>query len=241
MTKKTQDTVLCQICGQQKRPKEAVPAEIVREPLVETIRKTHPDWSADGFICLTDLNRFRGQYVKDVLETEKGEITALEEQVMRSLKEQELLSKNINVEFDRKLSFGERLSDKIADFGGSWRFLSIFAGVLVLWIAVNSFLLLTRPFDPYPFILLNLALSCLAAVQAPIIMMSQNRMEAKDRLRSEHDYGINLKAELEIRHLHEKMDHLLMNQWQRLLQIQEIQTDLMEELARKGRPEGGRQ
>ena len=94
-------------------------------------------------------------------------------------------------------------------------------------------ILLWRPFDPYPFILLNLVLSCIAAIQAPIILMSQNREEAKDRLRSEYDYRVNLKAELEIRHLHEKVDHLLMNQWQRLLEIQEIQIDLMEEITRK--------
>jgi uncharacterized membrane protein len=94
-------------------------------------------------------------------------------------------------------------------------------------------ILIWRPFDPYPFILLNLVLSCLAAVQAPVILMSQNRQESRDRLRSEHDYLINLKAELEIRHLHEKIDHLLMNQWQRLLEIQQIQMELMEELAHK--------
>ena len=116
---------------------------------------------------------------------------------------------------------------------GSWRFISIFMAVLFIWIFINTIVLIHKPFDPYPFILLNLILSCIAAIQAPIIMMSQNRQEAKDRLRSEHDYRVNLKAELEIRHPHEKMDHLLMTQWQRLLEIQEVQTELMEELARK--------
>jgi len=197
------------------------------------IRKTYPDWSPDGFICMPDLNRFRGQFVKDVLERDKGELTALDEQVVRSLKEHELLSKNVNIEFDRRLSIGEKLSDRLADFGGSWVFIVGFVAVIVVWIAINSFALLNRTFDPYPFILLNLVLSCLAAVQAPIILMSQNRQEARDRLRAEHDYRVNLKAELEIRHLHEKIDHLLMNQWQRLLEIQEIQTELMEELTRK--------
>jgi uncharacterized membrane protein len=143
------------------------------------------------------------------------------------------LSKNINTEFEQKLTFGERLADRIADFGGSWNFIVIFGGVLLLWVAVNSMIIISRPFDPYPFILLNLVLSCLAAIQAPVILMSQNRQESRDRLRSEHDYLINLKAELEIRHLHEKIDHLLMNHWQRLLEIQEIQMELMEELAQK--------
>lgn len=233
MARRQQDTVLCQICKEQKKRGETIPAELIREPIVEIIRKTYPDWSSSGFICISDLNRFRANYVKNVLEKEKGEISTIEEQVIRSVKENELLSKNINTEFEQKLTSGERLADKIADFGGSWNFIVIFGGVLLLWVAVNSMILIWRPFDPYPFILLNLVLSCLAAVQAPVILMSQNRQESRDRLRSEHDYLINLKAELEIRHLHEKIDHLLMNQWQRLLEIQEIQMELMEELAQK--------
>ena len=162
-----------------------------------------------------------------------GELSTLELDVMRSMKDQGLLAKNVNVEFDRKSTLGERLADKVAEFGGSWRFIITFFIVMVMWIIMNSVLLLRKPFDPYPFILLNLVLSCLAAIQAPIIMMSQNRQEAKDRLRSEHDYQINLKAELEIRFLHEKIDHLLAQQWQRLVEIQQIQMDLMEELVRK--------
>jgi len=233
MVKKRKETVFCQICKGEKKLNDVIPAELIHEPIVGTIRKTHPDWLPSGFICITDLNQFRAKYVKDVLETGKGELSTLEEQVVRSLKENELLSKNINIEFDQKLTFGERLADRIADFGGSWSFIVIFVGVLLLWVAANSVILIWRPFDPYPFIFLNLVLSGLAAIQAPIIMMSQNRQEAKDRFRSEHDYSINLKAELEIRHLHEKIDHLLNNQWQRLLEIQEIQMELMEELGRK--------
>ena len=116
------------------------------------------------------------------------------------------------------------------DFGGSWIFISLFGAFILIWIVINTVLLMVRPFDPYPFILLNLMLSCLAAVQAPIIMMSQNRQEARDRLRSESDYRVNLKAELEIRHLHEKLDHLLQHQWQRLIEIQQIQIELMNEI-----------
>ena len=114
---------------------------------------------------------------------------------------------------------GEALADRIATFGGSWKFIIVFGSVLGTWIVINALVLRAKPFDPYPFILLNLILSCLAAIQAPVIMMSQNRQEAKDRLRSEHDYRINLKAELEIRHLHEKLDHLLSHQWERLAEI----------------------
>jgi len=105
--------------------------------------------------------------------------------------------------------------------------------VLAAWIGINSVATLRGPFDPYPYILLNLILSCLAAIQAPIIMMSQNRIEARDRLRSENDYQVNLKAELEIRHLHEKLDVLLKHQWQKLLEIQQIQMDFMKELVRR--------
>jgi uncharacterized membrane protein len=161
--------------------------------------------------------------------------------VIKSLQQHELVSKNIEKQFEGKLSFGERLSDHIAEFGGSWRFITIFGAVLLGWIALNVALLASRAFDPYPFILLNLILSCLAAIQAPIIMMSQNRAEARDRLRAEYDYKINLKAELEIRHLHEKLDHLLRRQYNRLLEIQQIQIELLEELGRRRRgsvPEG---
>ena len=126
MARKKQDTVTCQICGGKKRLSEVRPAELIREPLVEVIRKTYPNWSSDGFICLSDLNRFRAEYIEDILAKDKGELSVLEEQVVDSLKEQELLSENINLEFDRKLTFGERLADKVADYAGSWRFISIF-------------------------------------------------------------------------------------------------------------------
>lgn len=129
------------------------------------------------------------------------------------------------------------MADRVADFGGSWRFVIIFGAVLLVWVAINSAVLLWRPFDPYPFILLNLILSCLAAVQAPVIMMSQNRQESKDRMRGEQDYRVNLRAELEIRHLHAKMDELMSHQWQRLMEIQEIQMEFMQQFvppSRKG-------
>ena len=235
MAKDKQQDIVCQVCKKHKRRSEVVPAELIREPLVQMIRKDHPDWSSHGVICLDDLNAYRAGYVKSVLETEKGELSALEEQVMDSLRQQELVSENINVEFDQARTFGERVSDRLAELAGSWRFIGGFGAVLFLWVLANSVVLLWRPFDPYPFILLNLLLSCLAAIQAPVIMMSQNRQESRDRLRAEQDYVINLKAELEIRHLHEKLDHLLRKQWERLLEIQDIQLELMEELTRKAK------
>ena len=143
------------------------------------------------------------------------------------------MTENINRAFEKSITFGQGVADRVATFGGSWIFIGTFFLLLAAWIGLNSVAALFRPFDPYPYILLNLMLSCLAAIQAPIIMMSQNRIEARDRLRSENDYQVNLKAELEIRHLHEKLDVLLKHQWQKLLEIQQIQMDFMKELMRR--------
>ncbi|MBI3014300.1 MAG: DUF1003 domain-containing protein [Candidatus Tectomicrobia bacterium] len=233
MKEKKPIPITCQICGRTVSRSELMPAEAVRNSIAELIRKRHSNWSRTGYICLTDLNRFRAEYIEDLLEAEKGEFSSLEAEVVDSLKQHEFLSSNINVEFEKALTLGERLADKIASFGGSWTFILTFGAVLVVWIGINSVMLLRKPFDPFPFILLNLVLSCLAAIQAPIIMMSQNRLESRDRLRSENDYQINLKAELEIRQLHEKLDHLLSHQWQRLIEIQQVQIDLMEEVAKR--------
>jgi uncharacterized membrane protein len=129
-------------------------------------------------------------------------------------------------------SLGDSAADALARFGGSWTFILSFAVVLVVWVTVNATGLLLGTFDPYPFILLNLGLSTVAALQAPVIMMSQGRQEAKDRLRSENDYKVNLKAEIEIRHLHDKFDTQLMRQWERLTAIQMMLMELLEDASR---------
>lgn len=225
---------VCAICGKSFSFRNVVSGELIRKEIAEEIRKEFPDWSFEQFICRLDLTQIRGKYVHAILASERGELSSLEQEVVSSLRENEILSSNLDAEFQQNWSFGERTADKIATFGGSWAFLICFGIFLVIWIAVNSLVLFWHPLDPYPFIFLNLILSCLAAVQAPIIMMSQNRQEAKDRIRSQHDYQINLKAELEIRHLHEKVDHLLSHQWERLVQIQELQLELLSDLgARK--------
>src|SRR5437762_11802162 len=236
MSKTVTAPLVCQICKKPKSPHSGMIAELIRPSLLEFIQKKLPDLDTKGFICLDDLGEFRKYYIKEVLEDEIGELSALDQEVIESLQQHEILSSDISKQFERKLTFGERLSDHIAEFGGSWKFLISFGAVLVVWIAINGVILVTHAFDPYPFILLNLILSCLAAVQAPIIMMSQNRAEARDRLRAENDYKGNLKAELEIRHLHEKIDHLLRRQYNRLFEIQQIQIELLEELGhqRKG-------
>jgi len=230
------DRPVCQVCRKVSDPGTVVPLALVRPAVVDAIRKDHPDLSLDGFICKDDLNRYRLRYVESLLASEQGDLSALDKEVLESLKQHELLASTLHDEFVSKPTLGEALADRIAAFGGSWTFILAFGVVLALWILINTIALAAKSFDPYPFILLNLILSCLAAIQAPVIMMSQNRQEAKDRLRSEHDYRINLKAELEIRHLHEKVDHLLSQQWERLAAIQEIQIELLAEVAalRKG-------
>jgi len=222
--------ITCQICKKTFLPQEVFPAQMVRPSLEETIRKTYPNWSPDGYICLADLNQFRINHIQDSLDSEKGELTRLENEVITSFRENETISKDVDRAYDEKLAFGDRFADRLASFGGSWTFILFFGCVILGWVAINSVFLFMRPFDPYPFILLNLVLSCLAAFQAPVIMMSQNRQEAKDRLRSEHDYQVNLKAELEIRHLNERIDYLLSHQWQRLMEIQQMQMEMIGQL-----------
>src|SRR5947209_18027697 len=233
MSKTVTAPVICQVCKKPKSPQSGMIAELIRPSLLEFIKKKLPDLDDKGFICFDDLGEFRKDYIKEVLEDEIGELSVLDHEVIESLEQHEILSSDISKQFEKKLTFGERLSDHIASFGGSWRFIILFGTVLFGWIILTAIFLLNRGFDPYPFILLNLILSCLAAIQAPIIMMSQNRAEARDRLRAENDYKVNLKAELEIRHLHEKIDHLLRRQYNRLFEIQQIQIELLEELGRK--------
>jgi len=235
MSKTVTAPLVCQVCKKPKPPNSGMVAELIRPSLLEFIKKKLPDLDSKGFICLDDLGKFRKDYIKEVLEDEIGELSALDQEVIESLEQHEILSSDLSKQFERKLTFGERLSDHIAFFGGSWKFLISFGAVLVIWIGINGVVLATRAFDPFPFILLNLILSCLAAVQAPIIMMSQNRAESRDRLRAENDYKINLKAELEIRHLHEKIDHLLRRQYNRLFEIQQIQIELLEEISRQNK------
>ncbi|MGE0752541.1 MAG: DUF1003 domain-containing protein [Variibacter sp.] len=222
----------CAITHRARPRKDLIRLDALRPALAECVRAEHPDLPDDALIDRREINRYRSQYVENLLKAEHGEFSELDRQVAESIANQETIAANIEQEFDEKRSLGERLSDALATFGGSWAFLIAFAAFLMAWMIFN-FYEGNNAFDAYPFILLNLVLSTVAAVQAPIIMMSQKRQETKDRLRSLNDYRVNLKAELEIRHLHEKMDHLIMRQWQRLAEIQQIQLELMQEGRRK--------
>ena len=161
-----------------------------------------------------------------------GEAGESEKRVVERLTQRLHISRNTHQEFVESLTFGQRLADRIAVFGGSWTFIILFLSLLLGWIVLNTFLLtrIGKPFDAYPYIFLNLILSMLAALQAPVIMMSQNRHAAKDRIAAEHDYEVNLKSELEILALHEKMDTLRQQQWTELLTLQREQIQLLTKL-----------
>lgn len=183
-----------------------------------------------------ELNTYREKYIADYLVKQLGELTELEKNVLASVSDKTILSGNEDTA--GKITFGQKVADMVAGFGGSWTFIILFGLFILAWIAANVYWLANRGFDPYPFILLNLILSCLAALQAPIIMMSQNRQEEKDRERAKKDYMVNLKSELEIRLLHEKLDHLIMHQQQELLEIQRIQIEMMNDILQKVETKG---
>ena len=228
----------CGVCKRSFRGHSLIPTSSVRENIAALIRARVPGWEVTGFICHGCLNGFRAEFVRAEMEKDRGELSALEEEVMKSLGEGQIVADDVNREFDRGLTLGERTADKVAEFGGSWRFIFIFFGVLAVWIIINSVYLLWYPFDPYPYILLNLALSLLAA-KAPVIMMSQNRQEARDRMGAENDYKVNLKAELEVRAISDKLDQLIHHQWEHLLEIQQIQIEMIDDLVGRRRI-GGR-
>jgi uncharacterized membrane protein len=225
--------IKCSICHKTFPEDQAIPGYGIEKEIEELILKEDPGWNDQSYICEDDLYRLRKIYIQRLVSEEQGQIEQIDQEVINSIHESELLSRNSNEEYAEKISVGNKVADKVAQFGGSWKFIISFFCILLFWIIINAIVLSNRSFDPYPFILLNLILSCLAAIQAPIIMMSQNRQEAKDRIRSENDYKVNLKAEIEIRTLHEKIDHLLLEQWSRMMKIQNIQVEMMEEIIKE--------
>lgn len=171
--------------------------------------------------------------LNDLLTDEELHLQKLHQLVEDSMREEELLSSRLlEIESDSDATIGQKAADMIATFGGSWTFIILFVSVLVIWIFFNGFVLLNRAFDPYPFILLNLVLSCIAALQAPIIMMSQNRQEDKDRVRARSDYMVNLKAEMEVRNLHRKIDLLIADEMRHLFDIQRAQLEMLGRIER---------
>lgn len=209
---------------------ERISGKAIRQCVLDEIKKDHPEFNDSSYIALEEMNDYRNRYIKASLEKEMGTLNSLEKQVVEAMQNDSLLTDKLNDDKGDKLTYGQKLADKVASFGGSWKFIIIFGVFLVFWMALNAVFLASKAYDPYPFILLNLILSCIAALQAPVIMMSQNRQEEKDRERAKNDYMINLKSELEIRLLHDKIDHLIVNQQEKLMEIQQIQIDMMNDI-----------
>jgi len=234
----------CAISGVETSRKNLVPLATLRPSLAERIQSDFPQLTEQSLISKAELARYRTRYVEEILREEHGEYTELDREVVESIAKQDTIAANVEDDFEEHRTVGQRLSDGLAGFGGSWAFLISFGVVLAIWMMINVVEGMDKAFDPYPFILLNLVLSCIAAIQAPIIMMSQKRQEQKDRLRSFNDYQVNLKAELEIRHLHEKIDHLITRQWQRLAEIQQVQLEMLQEeslrATRRRKPAGAK-
>ncbi len=209
---------------------QKVDAISIQKNIIDLIAIDHPDFDIKGPISLSELNYYRERYISETLKKQVGELSKLEKSVVETLgKGKQFTQKQLKEHADR-LSYGQKLADKVATFGGSWTFIIFFGIVLFGWIILNAIFLSNKGFDPYPFILLNLILSCLAAIQAPVIMMSQNRQEEKDRERAKQDYMINLKSELEIRTLHEKLDHLIIRQQSDLFEIQQVQIQMLHDI-----------
>lgn len=209
--------------------KERVLGKSIRVSILRLIQEDYPDFDTNNSIAICELNVYREKYISKYLQTEIRELSDLEKDVVKSLGQDTSFVAKIEEEEDKR-NYGQVIADKVASFGGSWTFIISFFIFISIWIGSNVIIFTNKEFDPYPFILLNLILSCIAALQAPVIMMSQNRQEEKDRERAKKDYMINLKSELEIRMLDDKIDHLVMHQQQELIEIQKVQIEMMNDI-----------
>lgn len=223
----------CPICGHALQPGDSVPAVAVGVRLGDDLKAVH-GWDGEARLCKPCLLRARTEHLLKRLEAERGALSAVEAEVAVKAATHESIADDLERRFSGSLTPGELAADAVARVGGSWRFVITMLTVLAAWILLNA-ALGGGAFDPFPFILLNLVLSCIAALQAPIIMMSQNRASMRDRSQADQDFRINLKAELEIAALHEKMDHLLHDQWDRLIDLQQLQIEQLQEITELAR------
>lgn len=221
---------ISEISQQEIAENENVSIASVRESVLQEVLKDFPNINKEGFISFSELDFYRQKYIQYILESNIGILSNVEKKVANQLKNDNSISTQHVLDNKDDLTTGQKLADKVAAFGGSWRFITIFGIFILIWMIINIIFLATKAFDPYPFILLNLILSCLAALQAPVIMMSQNRQEEKDRERAQKDYMINIKSEMEVRMLHEKIDHLIINHQQKLMEIQQIQIEMLNDI-----------
>lgn len=201
--------------------------------LQKFILKVDTDLTAASTISHISLLNFRFQYINQLLKNEVSTSKQFDHELKHKIRTQQVHIKNVNDALKTKETFGQRIADGIAKFGGSWTFIIAFIFILVAWISLNTLPLFFEPFDKFPYILLNLALSCLAAIQAPIILMSQNRQTERDRVEADNDYEVNVKSEVEIHLLHEKIDYLMESKWQHLTELQQLQIELLQELIKQ--------
>ncbi len=225
----SKNTFKSDISGIEFPVKEKVDGKSIRLPILDLIKSENPDFSSEHCLANAELNVYREKYISRYLNTEISQLSKLQKKVIEALNDDKSFVSKMEEDLDNR-TLGQIVADKVAAFGGSWTFIISFFVFISVWIGSNVFILLNKGFDPYPFILLNLILSCIAALQAPVIMMSQNRQEEKDRERAKKDYMINLKSELEIRMLDEKLDHLIMHQQQELIEIQKVQIEMMNDI-----------
>jgi len=228
----------CSLCATPVDGRSLRSPQKLENRIIDLIKQDRPEWEANRGICPNCLEQYRAKKFVGYLEAEYQKLSDIEHAVVTKITRRDRVSTRVHLEVATEMTFGERIADKVAQFGGSWRFIGLFGGILVVWMIINAWVLAAHPFDPYPFILLNLVLSTLAALQAPVIMMSQNRQAHKDRLHAQRDYEINLMAEIEIRDLHDKMDSLRFKQWHELWHIQKRQIELLEHLCAKGADSG---
>jgi uncharacterized membrane protein len=225
-------TFTSDISGKPYPISERISGKLVRNGVLKEILKVSPSFNESSCLSVSEYNEYRQQYIQNLLSKEVGTLTELEQTVLENIRHNHILADEVSEVKRDKLSTAQRCADKLASFGGSWKFIISFGVFIIIWIFINAYSLQRKGFDPYPFILLNLILSCIAALQAPVIMMSQNRQEEKDRERAKNDYMVNLKSELEIRMLHEKIDHVIITQQENLLEIQQVQTEMIREMTK---------
>jgi len=225
--------VPCSLCQTQVETRTLYSAQKLELPLFDVIKRERPEWPGTRGICGNCYEQFRAKKLLSYLEKEYDKITEMEKAIVTKIARRGRVSSLVQQEYEAHMTFGEHVADRVAQFGGSWTFIVIFGAVLFGWMGVNTWLLVRRPFDPYPFILLNLVLSTIAALQAPVIMMSQNRQAAKDRFEATQDSQVNLMAAMEIRDLHDKLDGLRHRQWHELWHLQRRQLELLEHLDKK--------
>lgn len=221
---------ICIICGNRFTIMEGLFLRDLSDTLKEQVLKTNSYAKESSFICLKDMQKLRIENMQTMIDQDLRIDQEMSDKLKKELEKDTYVITNINDTVYAKRTTGQRLADAVAKFGGSWGFIISFTIILIVWMTINIVHFLGINFDPYPFILLNLFLSCVVAIQAPIIMMSQNRQAERDRVDSENDYKTNMKSEMEIRILHQKIDQLNEVQWPHILDIQKMQIEVLSEI-----------